>query len=104
MPPDASGRHRVVVVGAGIGGLAPVVVGDPGHIADTLQRWMAEADIDGFNLAYAVSPETFEDVVDLVVPELQRRGHDVRQQTLQVNMFTPDRAAEAIRTLDGALS
>jgi hypothetical protein len=29
---------------------------------------------DGFNLAYAVMPETFADFVDLVVPELQRRG------------------------------
>lgn len=77
---------RRIAENAGIGGLAPVVVGDPAHIADTLQRWMAEADIDGFNLAYAVLPETFEDVVDLVVPELQRRGvykHDYRPGTLR---------------------
>ncbi len=30
--------------------------------------------MDGFNLAYAVTPESFEDVVDLLVPELQKRG------------------------------
>lgn len=30
--------------------------------------------VDGFNLAYAVTPESFEDAVDLRVPELQRRG------------------------------
>ena len=30
--------------------------------------------IDGFNLAYAVMPESFTDFIDLVVPELQRRG------------------------------
>jgi len=35
---------------------------------------MARTDVDGFNLAYAVLPETFEDVVDLLVPELQSRG------------------------------
>lgn len=70
----------------GIGGLAPTVVGDPGQIADTLQQWVATADVDGFNLASAVSPETFEDVVDLVVPELQRRGiykQAYRQGTLR---------------------
>jgi len=29
---------------------------------------------DGYNLAYAVTHETFEDVVEYLVPELQRRG------------------------------
>jgi hypothetical protein len=29
---------------------------------------------DGFNLAFAVRPDTFNDVVDWIVPELQRRG------------------------------
>jgi FMN-dependent oxidoreductase (nitrilotriacetate monooxygenase family) len=33
-----------------------------------------ETDIDGFNLAFAVRPETFAEVADLLVPELQRRG------------------------------
>lgn len=58
----------------GIGGLGPVIVGSPGTIADILQQWVEETDVDGFNLAYAVTPESFEDVVRLVVPELQRRG------------------------------
>jgi alkanesulfonate monooxygenase len=44
------------------------------HLADQLEAWADESDLDGFNLAYAVMPETFADVVDLVVPELQRRG------------------------------
>ena len=35
---------------------------------------MEETGIDGFNLAYAVTPETFVDFVDLIVPELQARG------------------------------
>ncbi|GHC96267.1 hypothetical protein GCM10010313_02310 [Streptomyces violarus] len=35
---------------------------------------MEEADVDGFNLAYAVTPGTFADFVDLVVPELRERG------------------------------
>lgn len=31
-------------------------------------------DVDGFNLAYAVTPDSFEAAVDLLVPELQKRG------------------------------
>lgn len=58
----------------GIGGLGPVFVGSPATIADILQQWVEETDVDGFNLAYAITPGTFEDVVNLVVPELQTRG------------------------------
>lgn len=39
-----------------------------------MQRWIDIADIDGFNLAYAIFPGSFEDVAKLLVPELQRRG------------------------------
>lgn len=58
----------------GIGGLGPVFVGSPSTIADILQSWVKETDVDGFNLAYAVTPETFESIVGYLVPELQRRG------------------------------
>ncbi|GLR46079.1 hypothetical protein GCM10007880_65970 [Mesorhizobium amorphae] len=58
----------------GIGGLGPVIVGSPTTVADILQEWVEETDVDGFNLAYAVTPESFENVVDLLVPELQKRG------------------------------
>lgn len=58
----------------GVGGIGPVVVGSPATVADELERWVAEADIDGFNLAYATTPGTFEDFVELVVPELRERG------------------------------
>ena len=58
----------------GIGGVGPVFVGSPGTIADILQEWVDETDVDGFNLAYAVTPESFEAAADLLVPELQKRG------------------------------
>ncbi len=57
-----------------IGGLGPRVVGSPAEVADFLQDWVEETDVDGFNLAYAITPGTFEDVVEFIVPELQRRG------------------------------
>ena len=50
------------------------VIGSPSQVADELQSWIEEADIDGFNLGYALAHESFKDFVDLVVPELQRRG------------------------------
>nr|WP_311138722.1 hypothetical protein [Pseudomonas amygdali] len=37
-------------------------------------RRVEETDVDGFNLAYALTHETFIDAVDLLVPELQKRG------------------------------
>ncbi|WP_417508505.1 LLM class flavin-dependent oxidoreductase [Microbacterium sp.] len=57
-----------------IGGLGPRVVGSPEEVADFLQDWVEETDVDGFNLAYAITPGTFEDIVKFIVPELQRRG------------------------------
>jgi hypothetical protein len=39
-----------------------------------LREWVEETDVDGFNLAYAVTPQSFEDLVGYIVPELQGRG------------------------------
>jgi hypothetical protein len=39
-----------------------------------LERWVAEADVDRFNLAYVTTHGTLEDVADLLVPELRARG------------------------------
>jgi len=57
-----------------IGGIGPVFVGSAATVADEMEGWMDATDIDGFNLAFVVRPETFVDVVDMLVPELQRRG------------------------------
>lgn len=57
-----------------IGGLGPTLVGSGEHVADELERWVAESDVDGFNLAYAVAPETWEDVIEHVIPVLRERG------------------------------
>ncbi|MGN6126250.1 MAG: LLM class flavin-dependent oxidoreductase [Humibacter sp.] len=57
-----------------IGGLGPFVVGSGEQIADLLQQWVEETDVDGFNLAYVVTPGTFEDIVEHVIPVLQERG------------------------------
>jgi FMN-dependent oxidoreductase (nitrilotriacetate monooxygenase family) len=58
----------------GVAGYKPLLVGSPATVADGLIGWMEESGIDGFNVEYIVSPGDFAAVVDLVVPELQRRG------------------------------
>lgn len=65
---------RVIAERASIGGLGPVAVGSPSTVADELERWVKEADVDGFNVGYVTTPGSFEDVVELLVPELRRRG------------------------------
>src|SRR5699024_12371006 len=57
-----------------IGGRGPVIVGSPRTVADELERWANEADVDGFNLSSVIRPAGEEDFVRLVSPELRRRG------------------------------
>ena len=57
-----------------IGGLGPVLVGGPEKVADELERWVDHGGIDGFNLAYAITPGSVSDFIDYVRPELIKRG------------------------------
>jgi long-chain alkane monooxygenase len=57
----------------GIGGAGPVLVGSYEQIADKLEEW-SRAGADGFNLAYGITPGSFQDFVGGVVPILQQRG------------------------------
>lgn len=57
-----------------LGSRQPPIVGGPAMVADALESWVREADVDGFNLSRTVTPECVEDIVDLIVPELQARG------------------------------
>jgi len=57
-----------------LGGRYPAIVGSAAQVADELQAWVEEAGVDGFNLSRTVVPESYEDFVDLIVPELQNRG------------------------------
>jgi alkanesulfonate monooxygenase len=72
--PDRRWTVREVAEHVAIGGIGPVIVGSPATVADQLESWVDDTDIDGFNLCFVVRPETFVDVADLLVPELQRRG------------------------------
>jgi hypothetical protein len=88
--PDKRWTIEEIARWGGIGGLGPVIVGSPTTVADILQEWVEETDVDGFNLAYAVTPESFEDIVNFLVPELQRRGAyptEYRPGTLREKLF-----------------
>ncbi|KAI1388810.1 Nitrilotriacetate monooxygenase component A/pristinamycin IIA synthase subunit A [Hypoxylon trugodes] len=57
-----------------IGGNGPLFVGTPSQVADGLESWVNESDVDGFNFAYALFPQSFKDIIELLIPELLSRG------------------------------
>lgn len=83
---------------SGIGGISPILVGTPEHVADELESWVEDTGVDGFNLSYAVMPESFADFIALVVPELQRRGlfkREYRDGTYREKLFGTGRRLPA---------
>jgi FMN-dependent oxidoreductase (nitrilotriacetate monooxygenase family) len=49
-------------------------IGTPSDIADAMQEWFEASACDGFNITPATLPGGGQDFVEMVVPELQRRG------------------------------
>lgn len=97
--PDKKWTIREIAEFVGIGGIGPVVVGTPDKIADEMERWVNEADVDGFNITYAIKPGSFKDFAELVTPVLQERGlirkkDDVQSTTMRGNLFGTDRLPE----------
>jgi FMN-dependent oxidoreductase (nitrilotriacetate monooxygenase family) len=64
-------RQLAQMVG-GFGGLE--MVGTASQIADTMQSWLETGASDGFNIMFHTVPAGLDDFVQLVIPELQRRG------------------------------
>ena len=50
------------------------VVGTPSQVADQMEEWFTTGAADGFNFMPMYLPTGVSDFVELVVPELQRRG------------------------------
>lgn len=50
------------------------VVGSPIEVVDMMERWVAGGACDGFNIMPPVFPSSLHEFVELVIPELQRRG------------------------------
>ncbi len=51
-----------------------VMIGTPASVADEMQHWFENGACDGFNLIPPMFPDDLDSFVDMVVPELQRRG------------------------------
>jgi N-acetyl-S-(2-succino)cysteine monooxygenase len=58
-----------------------VIYGTPKRIADIFEEWFTSGLADGFVVMPAYFPGAFDDFVDRVVPELQRRGLYRREYT-----------------------
>ncbi|KAK6465437.1 luciferase-like domain-containing protein [Scheffersomyces coipomensis] len=56
-----------------IGGVGVVIYGSPEEVADQIEHWVDVSGVDGFNLTYAVTPATYEDIVEYLIPELRKR-------------------------------
>lgn len=99
-----SGRERAVMAAekegltvrqlaqrlGGYSGLA--MVGTPETIADEMEEWLHTRASDGFTVMFPFLPEGLNDVVDRVVPELQRRGlfrTEYEGTTLRENLGLP---------------
>jgi FMN-dependent oxidoreductase (nitrilotriacetate monooxygenase family) len=50
------------------------VAGTPDVVADRLEEWVDQVGVDGFNVIQHLTPGTARDVIELVIPELRRRG------------------------------
>jgi FMN-dependent oxidoreductase (nitrilotriacetate monooxygenase family) len=93
--PERQWTVREIARHAAIGGRGPVLIGSGAEVAEELASWVEETGVDGFNLAYALTPGSFVDVADLVVPELQTRGlfkHDYAPGTFREKLFGAGRA------------
>ncbi|HEY8577307.1 MAG TPA: LLM class flavin-dependent oxidoreductase [Devosia sp.] len=68
------------------------IVGTPETIVDTLQDWFENEAADGFNILPPWLPTGLDDFVELIVPELQRRGlyrTEYEASTLRGNLGLP---------------
>ena len=67
-------------------------IGTPAQIVDIMEHWFANGAADGFNVMPAWLPGSLDDFVDMVIPELQRRGlfrTEYEGTTLRANLGLP---------------
>ena len=67
-------------------------IGTPSQVADEMEHWFKDGAADGFNVMPAWNPGSLKDFVDLVIPELQRRGlfrTEYEATTLRGNLGLP---------------
>lgn len=69
-----------------------IVIGTPQEIADNMEAWVKAGAADGFNIMPPMFPASLVDFVEMVIPELQRRGlfrKEYEGTTLRENLGLP---------------
>ncbi len=90
---DSDGLRRRITLRDYVGKLGgfggPLFVGDAASVADGLSDFAAQTGVDGFNIAYHVTPGSFADVAEHLIPELRRRGLTAEggSETLRQRLF-----------------
>ncbi|MBV9828064.1 MAG: LLM class flavin-dependent oxidoreductase [Alphaproteobacteria bacterium] len=85
-------RDFITVSGRGTVKEHTMFCGNPRQVADQMEEWFTAPACDGFVLAATSMPGTYDDVVRLLVPELQRRRlfqNDYAGPTLRDNLGLP---------------
>ena len=81
----------------GLGGFGgELFVGSGATVADELEAYAERTGVDGFNIAYHVTPGSFADVAEYLIPELRERGRARsarRPVTLRQRLFGADSRA-----------
>lgn len=75
-----------------LGGYGAEITGDEATVADELLGWVDVGGADGFNFWAITVPDTFDDIIDFVAPELEKRGllrpEPVKQGTTAREVFS----------------
>lgn len=90
---DSAWTRRRLLQQHALGGRYVTLVGAPEQVAKQLIAWIDETGLDGFNLTRTVTPESFEDFIELVIPQLQQRGRyktAYTEGTLREKLFHTD--------------
>ena len=80
-------RELAQYIGGAFGTLE--MIGTPTMIADQIEDWFTAKACDGFNIMFPYLPAGLDDFVNMVVPELQRRGlfrREYEGKTLRENL------------------
>lgn len=83
-------RQLAQLVGGSFGVLE--MIGTPAMIADQMEEWLMSEACDGFNIMFPYLPAGMDEFVDMVIPELQRRGlfrTEYEGTTLRENLGIP---------------
>ena len=67
----------------------PLFIGTPQQVSDQMEEWFTAGPCDGFVIAATHMPGAYEDFVQMVVPELQRRSlfqNEYRGRTLRESL------------------